>query len=276
MSEQQKPGRNDPCYCGSGKKYKKCHQPIDQAAERTERDWKEAARFLRGDIVDFAEDEAFAVPFARALPLFWNELYTIDNAAEMAGDEGQIFFDWFAFDYELEDGSRVIEQYRQENWDDLSTPQQETLEKWLTADPLTGYELLDYEGQTLHVRDILTGAEHQVFEPGGRGVLEAGDVLLARIVPVQDHLEFSTAAPYIPQEEVADLVEKLQAAKAAYLETYPEASHVQFLRANNYLFAHHALEQAEKAGRPPVARLDSNRADKIAQKITQRFTRGRR
>ena len=21
----QKPGRNDPCYCGSGKKYKKCH-----------------------------------------------------------------------------------------------------------------------------------------------------------------------------------------------------------------------------------------------------------
>ncbi len=21
----QKPGRNDPCWCGSGKKYKKCH-----------------------------------------------------------------------------------------------------------------------------------------------------------------------------------------------------------------------------------------------------------
>jgi preprotein translocase subunit SecA len=23
-------GRNDPCWCGSGKKYKKCHQPIDE------------------------------------------------------------------------------------------------------------------------------------------------------------------------------------------------------------------------------------------------------
>ncbi|HET6345835.1 MAG TPA: SEC-C metal-binding domain-containing protein [Myxococcota bacterium] len=22
-------GRNDPCHCGSGKKYKKCHEPID-------------------------------------------------------------------------------------------------------------------------------------------------------------------------------------------------------------------------------------------------------
>jgi uncharacterized protein YecA (UPF0149 family) len=24
-----KVGRNDPCHCGSGKKYKKCHEPID-------------------------------------------------------------------------------------------------------------------------------------------------------------------------------------------------------------------------------------------------------
>ena len=23
------PGRNEPCWCGSGKKYKKCHEPED-------------------------------------------------------------------------------------------------------------------------------------------------------------------------------------------------------------------------------------------------------
>ena len=28
------PGRNDPCYCGSGKKYKKCHLEIDRDARR--------------------------------------------------------------------------------------------------------------------------------------------------------------------------------------------------------------------------------------------------
>jgi tetratricopeptide (TPR) repeat protein len=28
-----KPGRNDPCHCGSGKKYKKCCQPKEEAAE---------------------------------------------------------------------------------------------------------------------------------------------------------------------------------------------------------------------------------------------------
>jgi preprotein translocase subunit SecA len=26
-------GRNDPCYCGSGKKYKKCHMLIDEGVE---------------------------------------------------------------------------------------------------------------------------------------------------------------------------------------------------------------------------------------------------
>ena len=26
---QVRPGRNEPCWCGSGKKYKKCHEPED-------------------------------------------------------------------------------------------------------------------------------------------------------------------------------------------------------------------------------------------------------
>jgi hypothetical protein len=29
-------GRNDPCHCGSGKKYKKCHLPADDAARSAE------------------------------------------------------------------------------------------------------------------------------------------------------------------------------------------------------------------------------------------------
>ncbi len=26
---QKLPGRNEPCWCGSNKKYKKCHEPLD-------------------------------------------------------------------------------------------------------------------------------------------------------------------------------------------------------------------------------------------------------
>ena len=37
-----KTGRNDPCYCGSGKKYKKCHLLVEAEAERiADIEWEE-------------------------------------------------------------------------------------------------------------------------------------------------------------------------------------------------------------------------------------------
>ncbi len=30
IAPAQKPGRNEPCWCGSGEKYKKCHLPEDE------------------------------------------------------------------------------------------------------------------------------------------------------------------------------------------------------------------------------------------------------
>ena len=40
----KEPGRNEPCYCGSGKKYKKCHMAEDKAAEKEGRKMADAAR----------------------------------------------------------------------------------------------------------------------------------------------------------------------------------------------------------------------------------------
>jgi hypothetical protein len=36
-AEKKVPGRNDPCHCGSGKKYKQCHLDPDEAALRAAR-----------------------------------------------------------------------------------------------------------------------------------------------------------------------------------------------------------------------------------------------
>ena len=35
-SPAQHPGRNEPCHCGSGKKYKRCHLTADAMTEREE------------------------------------------------------------------------------------------------------------------------------------------------------------------------------------------------------------------------------------------------
>lgn len=42
--KKPRPGRNEPCHCGSGKKYKKCHLQEDEAEDRRARQTDEAAR----------------------------------------------------------------------------------------------------------------------------------------------------------------------------------------------------------------------------------------
>ena len=255
-----KPGRNDPCYCGSGLKYKKCHMRADQDVVRERREALSAVRFLRQDLVDFAEDERFAPAFAQALQQYWNGYYTLETADEMSEYEAQRFVDWFVFDFgegegAVGPGERLIETYRREREDELSSVQLEVLEQWLDAGPSSAYILTAYQGQTLQLQSYLNGDEVEVYEPAGRGNVEIGDVILARVLPVQDHLELSGGAAYLPQDEIVDLREKMEAAQAEDAELYPDATQDDFLRRHNHLLIHHALEQAERKGRPPVSRL---------------------
>lgn len=277
------PGRNDPCYCGSGKKYKQCHMKEDQAKESDRRAAQEAVRYIRRDLLKFARDERFNKDFAKALPLYWNDLYTIDTAEEMAQDEALRFFDWFMFDYTLADGEseaasgrRLINIYYEERREDLSTPQQIALDEWRLAPPAGAYELTSYEGQTLSLRDYFTGEEATVYESGGRGNVEIGEVILTRLVPVMGKLEFSTTAAYLPAAEIQDIKSQMETAEAAYRAEHPDATHEQFMRANNHLIIHHALAQAVVQKRPPVARLDPHRPDKKTQKVVQQVKRLKR
>lgn len=270
------PGRNDPCYCGSGQKYKKCHQKIDQAKEREERAWKEAGRFLHRELLKFARDERFADSFKEVLSFYWDGYYDVDTAEEMSMDEALRFFDWFAFDYQPKDSPRLVELYHQEHRQDLSTHQQETLDKWLETEPSGAYELTDFEGQTLQLRDFVSGESYEVFEPSGRGSVEIGEVILARLLPIKDTLQFSTSAAYLPAAEITDLADKLKQTKEADEEAYPGATHAEFMRRNNHLLIHHALAEAKVQGRPPVARVNPNREDKALQAAAQKVTRFRR
>ena len=269
-------GRNEPCYCGSGKKYKQCHLKIDQAAEKEKRSFTQAIQFIRRDLLKFGRDERFAEDFAKALPHYWNGLYDLENAEEMSQPEALRFFDWFVFDYIPENGPRLINVYAEEQMDSLSTHQQQVIEQWKDVGPSGVYELVAYEGQTLQLRDFMSGDEFEVYEAGGRGVVEVGELILTRLAPVQDRLEFSTSAAYLPAAEIAGLKEKMDAAKVADAEAFPDATHEEFMRRNNVIPIHHALEEAQKQGRPPVARLDPDRDDKKTQKLVRQMKRMRR
>jgi hypothetical protein len=244
----EKPGRNDPCYCGSGKKYKQCHMAADLTAENEQRAWADAARALRLDLLEFADSERFDAAAATAAAHYWNGLYTAETLPLMSASEAERFLDWFAFDHVLPSGERPVELFRAEQGDTLPAPRRELLDRWAAAGPMSGYELLGYEQQTLRLRDVALGAEHDVYEPAGHGDAPLGSIILGRLVPVHDHLEFFALPAYIPPGEIADLPAQLAAVGAS--------ESADALRRHNVLFIHHALEQAKLAGRPPVARLD--------------------
>lgn len=282
----KKPGRNDLCYCGSGKKYKQCHLKIDQEAEQEKRQLEQAAQFLRQDLIEYAQDERWETAVSAALPHYWDNYYDADNGEEMSDYEADRFYDWFMFDYPIpadlleaddddddsEPITRFIQLYYVESYDDLSKPQQKVLESWLDVGAAGGYELVSYEGQLLHLRDFLTGEEVEAYEPTGRGQVEVGEIILTRLVPVGDRLEFSTGAAYLPKDEIGDISDKLAAVKATYLAENPDASHTDFMRLTNHLLVHHALAEAKRVGRPPVDRLDPNWGQ-VLQKTIQRFSR---
>jgi hypothetical protein len=256
-----KPGRNDPCYCGSGKKYKQCHLPIDLAAEQQARLWVDAARNLRADLLEYADDEKYDAAVADGLPKFWDGYYTAENDHLMDAFEEDRFYDWFLFDYLPDEGewTHPAARYLQDRGPDLSTTQTALLKQWLEATPMGGYVLDDYEGQTLHLHDFLSGEPVDVFLPSGHGSAPIGSLIVGRIVAVQDHKEFFTAPAFIPPNEIGDLEMTLHTAMADVVAADASATVADQLRRTNTLIMVQGLGAAKVAGRPPVARLDPNR-----------------
>jgi hypothetical protein len=242
---------------------------IDREKGRKRRRRKHAAEFLRQDLSHFAQDERFAVPFAQALEIYWDGYYTIETAEEMSQQEASHFFDWFVFDYDLGEGRRLLGVYKEEEWQELAKPQQEVLSEWIEVGPARAYTLVDYDADILHLQDFLSGEVCEVGDYGSLGEAERGDLVLARLVPVYDQMEFSVTAVYLPQAEIANLSEKMEKGRAEYEEDHPDADYEEFLRYNNYRFVHHALEQADEHGRAPVARLNPDRPDKEARTAVQ-------
>jgi len=256
------PNRNDPCPCGSGKKYKHCCMPKDQASHLEKLLWERAYRSLRTELVEFAQEEPFTEAVAEALKLFWGDYYHPEALERMNEDEALLFFDWFAFDYRWgEEGQRLIERFAASEPEYLDERERALLQAWLAAPPGGAYrvEAVTEDG-TLHLQDLFADrlpegmpARHEVLAPTAAKVVEVGEILLGRPVPVGSTTRLSGSTVRLPGEVEGALRQFIEEAEAAYREEHPGASWLEFLRDRAYLFVHFAMRHAEAEGRPPVS-----------------------
>jgi hypothetical protein len=246
-------GRNDPCYCGSGKKYKHCHEPEDKAKVVEAHRWDAARNSLSRDVIAFAREKRFMESFAEGIKLFWNGHYGLESADQMSEDEAIRFFDWFAFDYTPAERPRLLDIFVTEKNESKNEHEKRILAAWQAAGPSSAYRITAIEGDKLHLQDLFDGNEQIVTSEAGAREGQVGEVLLAHLVVIRDALKFSGATARLPGDTADEIKATMNAAFDEYRAQHPEANWTEFLRARSYLLNHLGLKQAEKEGRAPVS-----------------------
>ncbi|MCR9093073.1 MAG: SEC-C metal-binding domain-containing protein [bacterium] len=197
------PRRNDPCPCGSGRKYKRCHLAEDEAG-RGARTRAERLGTLGADLTNaicayaherFGErwdDPAFEIFFEPedAFQLL------VPYSAHHVPIEGRTAAEWFreAFEPELSADERACLDAEAASW----------LSLWQVIDGRPG------DGLTL--RDRLTGQVRDVIERTASRTLKEGESVLARLVELGDFVSINGLYPVaLPETEAAEIERRTRA-----------------------------------------------------------------
>lgn len=225
-----KVGRNDPCPCGSGKKFKKCcgqeggeriesdngssavQRSIDWLMRHREDDVREAVRDMLSDGLDEEDEEALAGLAEET----WQMIQT--NMLEGLLAEGMIFDD------DLFDLVSVPALLLAPNGPPLSANERRWIEK-LASHPLRLYEVTEtVPGVRMTLCDALDMEASPVVveEKSGSRMAHVGMKLAARILPVGDHHELSGAVYPFSELHVLALLDELQEDMKEFADDYPE------------------------------------------------------
>lgn len=218
-----KPGRNDPCPCGSGKKHKHCCLAAQTARESDPRElvWRRLRRLK--DDGDYATMMLRFVHDAYgdgALEEAWNEFTLWEDEPFDPGSLHQpVFMPWLfclwapdpeetaVADADLHEvpPARALLQRKGHRLDSLL---REYLESCLAA-PLSFYEVLHSEpGRRLQLRNVISGEEHDVMERSASQSIQAGDLIFGQVASARGVCLLEACGPVvIPPGDKIEMIE---------------------------------------------------------------------
>ena len=216
-------GRNDPCPCGSGKKYKKCCtateiSPVSNVVD-VDFKWRQL-RQLEGSVIDkhlfpYVKKELPKLIMQSAL----EDCFPEDLPEGLDRDVlcETFFLPWFLFNWISEDSFELRQfderrtiayNYVKAHGNRLSS--QETLFiEAMHQSYYSFYSIIQVErDKCLLVKDILLGTTHTIKERQGTYQLERGDIIFNRIVTLDDQSISIGMAPFIiPAKYHNDLID---------------------------------------------------------------------
>ena len=245
-------GRNDPCYCGSGKKYKHCHWPTDQAAARSRLNTRRARQSLFARLVDFAQRPRFEPDYLAAFELFWDNRRDAKQKNVLDRFESIRFLEWYVVDYRTSHArQRVIDMFRAQGAGYITPEERVYLGAWQSAQ----FALCEVRellaGSAAHAYDLLRDEGRDIRDENYTAAMKPGELYLARLVRREDNSEFILAVTSVPLEQKDTLLAYAREQFDRYRDAHFGAGWDEFLRESNYLFNHFLLDlkgETKRAG----------------------------
>lgn len=200
--KDMKIGRNAPCPCGSGKKYKKCCLPKKVTAQEDldYRRLSEAYNRLFDDTVEYAERVFGEKTLQMALLeyLLWPDEDERELDAGLIERQMPLFWPWFVFNWEyvydpmmeeveldVPSGRTPAELYAEKQGSKLGSLERKLIEA-VNRKPFSFYEVLEVEsGKQILLQDILAGGRIMVQERSGSRHLKPSDIVFGRAVSLE-------------------------------------------------------------------------------------------
>lgn len=248
-------GRNDPCPCGSGKKYKQCHEPIDRAAADHARLLRRAQDRLMSKLIEATQSESMMPYLSTGLSDYWDNRYSVTDVNELDEHEdngSERFLTWFAFDARDDNNTTLVERITADPPAELELDEyeRELLSTWQTT-RLRPYLVAHViKGKGALIRDVLTEQEYTLRDHAAAKRLEQDELIFAHLVPAGDEMFIAGLAA----QTTPDTREKLDEFLAVSLEDWklknPDSDMEQFIKQNSHLFNHFVMSLPREEHEP--------------------------
>ena len=203
-----KPGRNDRCPCGSGKKYKHCCLAASTVASPQDLLWRRVRRELQG----FPERMLNFVAAAyghEAIDEAWHEFMCFDEAetgVDPHSPHMAVFMPWMFHQWTPDPDETVVADAALH---DVAPTQLFLARKGRQLDPalhqylqscadgcFSFHEVVAVQpGRTMDVRDVFTGEIHTVHEQSATETLKPGQITYALLAQVEGLTMLEASAP---------------------------------------------------------------------------------
>ena len=226
----KKIGRNDPCPCGSGRKYKRCCIRSDGGSQLYTADERVSALQKMEDFVDQGGWKGYEI---EAMDIFWDDLTEkLPQLDEYVHSMSKIMFDfWFCFDLKIDDNQPLFQYFIDEG--PILAEGEQSFLNMAGRSCVRLYEAVKViPGKSITLKDLINGQVTQVREISGSQSMQRHEILAARIMPVgaSGRPEMDGGLFLFPRMQREQIVNKVKSMYVEFKQGSPGAADPDFYK----------------------------------------------